>query len=365
MATGTTRLTDLVTPAIFYDYLHQQSTKTSALIKSGVFARSPDYNDMAGSKGTALSIPFTRPLTERSRTWKADGSNDTTAEKLISGQMTVPLLKRRHKLGWNDLAMHIAGITDLFSMGKASWGYQAKITPGDNSSKLLMMLTNLWNEDIQQTLISILTGMFASVTNVASVADASATGLAGLNLDVAITSSTITALNKINPQTLGKAASLLGDYGSRLRTMMVHPEIYYNGMLPSNITPSLQTSSQDWQVPTYLDYQVILDDTLPVDRTLPLYPKYTTYVLAPGAVAFGDNDLGYLTGMALTRDEDQTEEYLHTRKAMIMQPIAASYVGPIPADGGGPTDAMLATAANWSRADSIKNIGIVRIVTNG
>jgi hypothetical protein len=365
MATGTTRLADLVVPSVFDPYRFNLSSKTSALVLSNILDTSPAHVAVAGSAGLKSTIPFTRPLVERARGWKADGTNSTTAEKILTGQMDVPRLKRFHKLGWNQLAAHIAGLSQTMTMGRASWGANVKINPGDVSSTLATMIADLWNEDLQQTLIAMLTGCFASNSNVAGWTDNTAPGLASQSLDTTVTTGATTAVNRVSPATLGRAAGLLSDRGNQLSTLAVHPEVYWGNLLPNNITPNQQTSGQDWQIPRYLQYNLLLDDTLPVDRTLPLYPKYTSYMFAPGSVCFGDYKMDDEVGTEVTRDADQAEEYLFTRRMYMLQPKGVSYAGAVPASGEGPDDATFALGATWQRADYAKNIGIVRLVTNG
>lgn len=364
MALGTTRLADLVQEQNWYDYFYQRTNKTSALTLSGILDQTPEYDAMSLMQSTGMNMRFVQPLRERSRGWKADGTNVTTSEKFVTAQMYVPFIKRYHKLGWNQLAAHIAGLSDFVSMGRASWGQNVKIQPGDVSAALALMMRNLWNEDLQQTLIAVLNGMFASTTNIANFTDGTA-GMASQSIDASITTGTITAANRISPATLGRSAALLSDRGGDLTTMVIHPQIYYGNLLPNNITPNFQASGQDWQIPRYLDYNIILDDTLPLDLTLPAYPKYTSYLFGKGSVCFGDGKLDSLTGAEVTRDADQAEEYLFTRRSYIIQPKGVSYAGAIPVSGEGPSDATFATGASWSRSDFAKNIKITRLITNG
>lgn len=366
MAIGITRLADLVVPEIWYPYFHHLSPRTSAFLLSGIMDRGGEmnYDELALSKGLSANMPFTRPLVERAQPWKADGTNTTTGEKIVTGSMNVPFLKRRHKLGWNQLANHIAGNTHLLTMGKASWGREVKINPGDTSAVLAHLMIDLWNEDLQQTLIQILNGCFASTTNVGGFVDGTP-GLSGQSVDASITTGTTSVANRVSPATLGRAAGALSDRGNTLTTLAVHPDVYYSNLLPSNITPFQQTNRQDWQIPRYLDYQLILDDTLPVDRTLPAYPKYTNYLFASGSVAFGDGQLDALTGAEVQRDIDQVEDFLHTRRAYLVQPKGMSFSGAVPATGEGPSDETLALGSSWSRCDYTKNIGMVRLITNG
>jgi hypothetical protein len=364
MAVGITRLSDLIVPAIWYPYFSQLSSKTSAFLMSGVMDRSPQYDQMALSQGLSANIPFTRPLVERALPWKADGTNAVTAEKLVATQMNVPFIKRRHKLGWNQLANHIAGTSGMLHLGKASWGQEIKINPGDTSNLLANLMMDLWNEDLQQTVVSVLNGCFASTTNVNTFSD-TPPGLTSQSIDASITTGTISVSNRVSPATLGRAAGVLSDRGSTLSTLAIHPEVYYGNILPNNVTPNFQTSDQQWQIPRYLQYQIILDDTLPVDRALPAYPKYTSYLFAPGSIAFGDGKLDALTGAEVQRDVDQAEEFLHTRRAYLVQPKGMSYAGAVPNTGEGPSDATFGLGASWSRCDFAKNIGIVRLITNG
>lgn len=365
MALGTTRLADLVQSVIWGEYFYQLTNKTSALVLSGILDRTPEYDAMSLMESTGMNMKFVQPLRERSRGWKADGTNVTTSEKFQTAQMYVPFLKRYHKLGWNQLAAHIAGLSDFVSMGRASWGQNVKIQPGDTSAALAIMMRDLWNEDLQQTLIAVLNGMFASTANIANFADGGTAGMASQSIDASITTGTISAANRISPATLGRSAALLSDRGGDLTTMVIHPQVYYGNLLPSNITPNVQTSGQDWQIPRYLDYNIILDDTLPLDLTNPAYPKYTSYLFGNNSVCFGDGKLDGLTGAEVIRDADQAEEYLFTRRAYIIQPKGVSYAGATPVSGEGPSDTDFAAGASWRRSDFTKNIKVTRLITNG
>jgi hypothetical protein len=366
MATGTTRLADLVQEQNWYDYLYLKTNKTSALTLSGIFDQTPEYDNMALMPSSGINMRVVQPLRERARGFKADGTNVTTSEKFVTAQMYVPFLKRYHKLGWNQLAAHIAGLSDFVSMGRASWGQNVKIQPGDTSAALALMMRDLWNEDLQQTLIALLNGVFASTTNVANfTTDNTTPGMASQSIDASITTGTITAANRISPATLGRSAALLSDRGGSLTTMIMHPQVYYGNLLPSNITPNFQTSGQDWQIPRYLDYNIILDDTLPLDLTNPAYPKYTTYLFGKGSICFGDGKLEPITGAEVIRDADQAEEYLFTRRFYMMQPKGISYAGATPVSGEGPSDADFSVGTAWKRSDFVKNINITRLITNG
>jgi len=217
-----------------------------------------------------------------------------------------------------------------------------------------------------------LNGCFASTTNVANWTELNGKnpGLQDLVLNANLNSTQVTAnaavgiANRISPLTIGGAQSLLSDRANKLTTIAMHPNCYNLNILPNNITPNLQTTSQVWNIPRYLDLDIILDDTLPVDLTNPLYPKYTSYLFAKSSIMFGDNQMSSGEGAELQRDVDNTEDFLTTRRKYMIQMGGMSYSGSYGSGGEGPSDADLATAANWQRADDIKNMGIIKLVTN-
>lgn len=372
MAVNVTRLADIVNPIIFYPYTYEFSVKTNAFIQSGILARSAEYDQMAGSKGSAVTIPFLRPYSGRSIAWKADGSNTSDSIKQTSAQMGVPFMRRRAKFAWNNLAAAIAGISGTYTMGRASWGYNAIAQPGDATLNLAHYLSDFWNEDLQQTVFAMLNGCFGSTTNVAGWTELNGKnpGLQDLILDSTLSTAQVTAsatiglANRISQVTIGGSQSLLSDRGNKIDTIAMHPTCYYTNILPNNITPNLQTTSQVFKAPRYLDLDIILDDTLPVDRANPLYPKYTSYLFAKSSIMFGDYKMDSGEGAELFRDVDQTEDFLTMRRKSLVQMGGMSYVGSYGVAGEGPSDADLATAANWQRADDIKNMGIVKLVTN-
>ena len=369
---ATTRLIDVVDPVIFYDYLYQFSVKTSAFLKSGILHRAAEYDAMAGSKGSAVITPFLRPYVGRSQAWRADGTNTAEAIKQTSAQMAIPYIRRRAKMGWNNLAASIAGISGLYTMGPSSWGYNAIAQPGDMSLNIVHYITDFWNEDLQATIIAMLNGCFSSTTNVAGWTELNGRnpGLQDLTLNATLSSAQMTSgapigmANRISPVTIGGAQSLLSDRGGKIDTIAMHPTCYYTNILPNNLTLNQQTTSEVWNVPRYLDLDIILDDTLPVDRTNPLYPKYTNYMFAKNSIMFGDYKMIGGEGAELDRDVDQTEDFLTTRRKYLVQMAGMSYSGTYGTGGEGPSDADLSLPANWQRSDDIKNMGIVQLITN-
>ena len=370
--TNVMRLANVVNPIIFYPYFFEFSVKTSAFIKSGIFARSAEYDTMAGSKGSAVNIPFLRPYVGRAIPWRADGNNIPDSISQGSATMQIPFMRRRSKMAWNNLAAAIAGIGEVFTMGPSSWGYNAIAKPGDISATLSHYMADFWNEDLQQTVISMLNGAFSSVTNVPGFIDLNGNnpGLQDLILDATLSTAQVTAnaavgvANRVSPLTVGGAQSLLSDRGNKLSTIAMHPHVYYTNILPNNITPNLQTTAQVWNAPRYLDLDIILDDTLPVDRTNPAYPKYTSYLFAKSSIMFGDYKMDSGEGAELYRDVDQTEDFLTTRRKYLVQLGGTSYAGTYGVAGEGPSDIDLSTSANWQRSDDIKNLGVVKLITN-
>lgn len=82
--------------------------------------------------------------------------------------------------------------------------------------------------------------------------------------------------------------------------------------------------------------------------------KYATYFFTPGAVASGEQQ-GLKT--EVDRDILALADYMAVSWHNVFHPIGAQYQT---AGGANPTQATLATVANWTKVYETKNIGIVR-----
>ena len=115
---------------------------------------------------------------------------------------------------------------------------------------------------------------------------------------------------------------------------------------------------------------MILDDTLSTRAGTTDGVVYTTYLFGQGAFCKGSALLdapvqgGFGTeGMELARSAPDSDTYLINRRRYILHPRGVKFTSSSVA-GQSPTDAELATAANWSLVWEAKNVRVVAVTHN-
>jgi hypothetical protein len=101
--------------------------------------------------------------------------------------------------------------------------------------------------------------------------------------------------------------------------------------------------------------RVTIDDGLPIVSTT----NYTTYLFGAGAIGYGEGAPPVPT--ETDRDSLAGEDYLITRKHFLLHPRGVKW-NEASVAGDSPTNAELATAANWTRVYENKNIRIVKFL---
>ena len=132
-------------------------------------------------------------------------------------------------------------------------------------------------------------------------------------------------------------------------------------MQKQNVIQFIPVAESKISIPTYLGYRVVCDDSAPVD-TSGATPKYTTYLLARGAIQRGIGTPIDLTQVETDRDSLGSTDYLINRQAKVLHPKGISWVGGANITGPTPSDAELAVGTNWNRVSDIKKIGMVKLV---
>jgi hypothetical protein len=89
---------------------------------------------------------------------------------------------------------------------------------------------------------------------------------------------------------------------------------------------------------------------------------YTSYLFGRGAIARGNGQPP--VPVETDRNSLSGEDYLVTRRHYILHPRGVAFAN-ASVVGASPTNAELATATNWNRVYSKKNIRLIALKTNG
>src|SRR5690625_4545073 len=313
-----TKISDVIVPEVFNDYVIQRSMELSVIYQSGIVANTSEFDRLASSGGTTVAMPYWEDLTGDDEVLTDSGA--LTPGKITADQDQARRQARGRAWGVNELAPLLAGDDPMKAIGDLVAGY--------------------WSRRMQAVLLSTLGGVFASATMAGNVHDITAgTGDAAL----------------INGNTFIDATQKLGDAKGQLTGVLMHSitEAY---LAKQQLIEYVQEAGQSDRVPTYMNKRVIVDDGIPFDTT---DSETTTYLFGPGAVALGNGDgLGAVTPTETDRDSLAGEDYLINRRVYILHPRGVKWTE-AEIDGAFPTNAELADADNWQRVYEPKAVRMV------
>ena len=312
-----TKIADVIVPEIFTPYVIEKTAEKSRILTSGIAVANPRLNELVSGGGTTIQMPYWKDLTGADEV--LSDQTPLTPGKINTDKDIAALLLRGKAWGANELAGALAGDDPMKAIGDRVADY--------------------WARQEQKILVSVLTGAFAAATMSGHVLDESA------------------AQGGIDGNMVLDAKQLLGDSADQLQAIMMHSAVYTE-LQKQNLIQYTTTSDGKITIPTYLTYQVIIDDGMPVDTTGNT-PIYTTYLFAKGSVGRGEGTPVSLTPTETDRDSLAGEDFLINRRALVLHPMGIKWKGN-PA-GVTPSNTELATGTNWERVYEDKNIGLVAI----
>lgn len=339
MASGTTRIADVIVPEIFTPYTQQLTEEKSRLIRSGALALDPFLSSFLAGGGLTVHAPSWKDLdNDEDNVSSDDPAVTATPNKTATLQEIAVRLSRNNSWKTADLTEALAG--------------------SDPADSIANRVADYWVRRMQAVFIATMKGVFADN----DAAPAASEHTAGdLTYDASGTAyvdnvTNFSAENYIN------AKVTMGDSMDQLSLLMVH-SIVYARMQKNNMIDFVPDSNQQIIIPRFLGAEVIMDDAMPFSNGV-----FESWLFAPAAVRMG-------TGAPKVPTE--TERYpaegngggteaLFNRVEWCMHPKGHRYDGSPP--NGGPSNAAtsnnLAHAASWKRVfTERKQIKIARLKT--
>ncbi len=135
-----TRLADVIVPVVFNGYTREKTATLSNLWTSGIVAAVPELAWFVGRGGNTLTMPFWHDLSGNSQVVSADGT-ELTVSNITSDSDAAVVLARGNAWGSNELAAALAGSDPMMAIADA--------------------VAAFWARDMQDTLLAILSGLFA------------------------------------------------------------------------------------------------------------------------------------------------------------------------------------------------------------
>lgn len=335
---ATTRISDIIVPEVFFNYMAKDTTEKTELFRSGIIRPDGELSAKLGGGGRTFNVPFWKDLDNtESGVASDDPSAFATAGTISTGKDIARRQLRTRAWSTADLAAILAG--------------------SDPMARIQARVTAYWDRQFQLILRNTLTGLFAD-----NVANDSGDMVNDISND---SSATATSAELVSAEAIIDTAHTMGDNASSFRTLVMHSNVVKR-LKKLNLIDYIPDSEGRVNFATYLDYRVVIDDGV---RTVQgsNRVKYWTYLV--GESAMGWAEVAPETPVEVHREplagNGMGIEYLITRRQFVMHPYGIKWTDSS-VSGQFPSNADLATTANWDRVYvERKQIPIAALVTNG
>lgn len=324
-----TKISDVIVPSIFNNYVIQRTMQISALFQSGIVAPVAELAGKLTEGGRLINMPYWNDLTGNDE--NLSDSVALTPEKITTGQDVATQLFRGKAWSTNDLAATLSGADPMAAIGNLVSGY--------------------WDRRQQDALISVLKGVFtgplaATHVNDISIAD-------GNNA---------TAANKISGGAAVNTISKLGDAYDALTAVVMHSVVYFE-LVRQDLITFVKNSDGTLDIPHYLGKRVIVDDSMLKVAGATSGFKYYTVFFGPGAIGYAEGSPEVPT--ETDRDILAGDDILVNRRHYILHPRGVKFTNTTVTDTISPSNADLALTTNWAKVYEDKAIRMVALVSNG
>jgi hypothetical protein len=332
------QLADVYEPTTFNQVMQEQAVELNAFVQSGVLLTSPQLTSMAAVGGRTGELPFYQGLANDEPNYSTDDpASDSVPAKIGDGIQTWRLAAMNKSWSTMDLSRELALADPLGAITNRIGFY--------------------WQTALSRRLIKSALGVLAD-----NVANDSGDMRYSIATDAA---GAITTAELVSNDAIIAAAGTMGDHAAKLSVIAMH-SVVYQRLQSQNLITFIPFSDQTTRIPTYLGYRVVVDDAMPaVAGTNRI--TYTTILFSEGAFAHGIGAPpvpSELERKAASGDGGG-QDIIHTRQTHIVHPVGFTFTSSS-VSGVSPTEAELATAANWNRVyANRKNIGVAFLQTNG
>jgi len=334
---ATVQLADIYVPVPFNNAVDRAAIEMNRFAASGILGSNDALNAAAAVGGVLGELPFYNPLDISAEpNYTTDNPATLAVPDKITSAKQVYRRAMMHK-SWSVMDLSI------------------ELSMKDPFKAITDKIGQYWATIIQKRVISSALGVLAD--NVAGDA-------ADMRFSIATDAvAAITDAERISADAVISAKQTLGDHAGMLSAIAMH-SVIYSRLQRQNLITFIPNARGEVNIPTYLGYEVIVDDSMPavagVNRI-----TYTSILFAKGAIANGKGapDVPSEMERLASTGNGGGQTIIHTRKSEIIHPYGFSTVT-APA-GQSQTLAELANANAWNRVVVRKNVGMAFLQTNG
>jgi hypothetical protein len=335
-----TRLTDVIVPEVFYPYIVKRTTEKSSIFQSGILVNDANMGSFLAGGGRTANVPFWKDLDNTESEIANDDPSDTITPQKISASKDVAARQVRTQ-AWSSMRL------------------SAVLAGDDPMMRIADLVSDYWTRQFQRILVASLYGVYL---------DNSTNDSGDMIHDIGTDATgTATADELISAEAILDAAQTMGDASDALDTIIMH-SVVYNRLAKQNLIDFIPDSEGRVRFPTYLGYRVIKDDGVKTitgtNRT-----KYVTYLIGRNAICWNEAPTSPSPNIEVDRKPEQGNGFggdiLYSRRQFVLHPYGIKWTDTT-VTGEFPTNAELATTANWDRVFAErKQINMAFLTTNG
>jgi hypothetical protein len=337
------QIADVVVPAIFTPYAQQETAEKARLIQSGVMVASDVLNTLLAGGGKTFTVP----------SWLDLDASDSTGSENVAGDDVADIQAASFESGTPTDANRADAVPQKVTtteevaarlVRNQSWsstGLARELAGSDPMAAIASRVSFYWIRRLQKIFINTWKGVIAD-NLLAPTGDDTHTQYDLIN-DISA-SSFVDGVTNFSAEAFIDAAVTMGDSMEKLTAVMVHSVVYAR-MQKNNLIDFIPDARGEIQSPTFLGREVIIDDGMPRTGSV-----YDTWLFGPGAAQFGEamDDVPTEVHRQALAGNGGGQETLTTRRVYTIHPTGHAYIqSTIPK--GGPSNANIAAAANWSR----------------
>lgn len=323
------RLSDVIIPSVYQDYIAVNSPEKVAFWESGIIATSPLFDELAGGPSNIYNMPFWNDIDS---SVLPNLSTDNPAD------VAVP-----NKIGTGQMLARTSYMNQWWSAADLV----KELISSDPMQALKNRTSAYWQRQLQRRLIAITRGIMAA--NIANNAG-----------DM--------VYSQIGPLTrtaFVNAQFTMGDAIGTLSTIVAHSQVVKQMTINDDIDV-IRDSDGRVVTRSYMGANVIMDDSMPT-ATVSAPNGDVAYITA----IFGAQAFGFGQGTPNMASEVHREplqgngagiEMFGERNTWLLHPTGHSFTSASVA-GQSPTNAELAAAANWTRQYPRKSLPIAFLQT--
>jgi hypothetical protein len=334
---ATVQLADVYRPLTFNRRAQEAQIELNAFRQSGIVVNDALMGQLLSGGANIIEMPQFNGITNGEPNY----SNDDPAVLAVPAKITDKKQKARsasRNKSWSTM--------DL----------ARELTDGDPLGAITNRIGGFWATDDEKRMIQSALGVLAD--NIANDASDMVRNIA------TDTAGAVTDAERISSTAVVQAAQTMGDHKGNLSVLAMHSvqhaRLQIQGLLVDNF--DAQTGRLLFQ--TYLGHRVIMDDSLPAVAGA----NRITYTM----ILFAAGSFGYATGNVMVASETDRkpaagngggETIIHSRVNTCFHPYGFEFTSASVASVS-PTYAELATATNWNRVVSRKNVAMAFLRVN-